>query len=61
MLLRSATFVFAVESAAAVDETAVAFDVTAVVAITKADCAAVKVDCAAETPVFVARAAVNAD
>ena len=61
MLLRSATLAFAVASAAAVEETTVAFDVTAVVAITKVDCAAAKVDCAAETPVFVARAAVNAD
>jgi hypothetical protein len=54
LLLRSATLVFAVESAAAVVETTAAFDATAVVATVKADCAAANVDVAAETPVFVA-------
>jgi hypothetical protein len=59
--LRSATLAFAVASAAEVVATTVAFDATAEVAVDKAACAAVKVDCAADTPEFVARAAVNAD
>lgn len=59
--MRSAMFVFAVESAAAVVETTVAFDVTAEVADVKVDCATAKDDCAADTPEFVARAEVNVD
>jgi hypothetical protein len=53
--------VFAVASEAAVVDTTVAFDATAEVAVDKAACADAKVDVAADTPVFVARAAVNAD
>lgn len=60
-LLRSATVEFAVARTTAVEDTAVEFAATAAVAVDKAVCAVTKPACAAETPVFVARAAVNAD